>query len=52
MSKIVKAQILEEMKKHNDLISELPDNALSIYIRAKYKCTTYFAREIIKELRK
>ena len=50
MAKVVKEQIIKEMKLKNKNIADMVPKAISDYIRAKYKCSGYLARQISKEL--
>jgi hypothetical protein len=50
MPKAVKEQIIKEMREKNKNIAIMIPKAVSGYIRAKYKCSAYLAREISKEL--
>lgn len=50
MPKVVKEQIITEMKAKNKDIAMMIPKAVEGYIRAKYKCSPYLARQISKEL--
>tara|TARA_R110000868_G_scaffold96909_1_gene266553 strand:+ start:89 stop:265 length:177 start_codon:yes stop_codon:yes gene_type:complete len=50
MLKGVKEQIIKEMRENNKDIAIMVPKAVSGYIRAKYKCSDYIARQISKKL--
>lgn len=50
MLKAVKEQIIKEMIENNKDIAMMIPKAVSGYIRVKYKCSVYLARQISKEL--
>jgi hypothetical protein len=50
MLKAVKEQIIKEMRENNKDIAMMIPKAVSGYVRAKYKCSAYVARQISKEL--
>lgn len=50
MLKAVKEQIIKEMIENNKDIAMMIPKAVSGYIRVKYKCSAYLARQISKEL--
>jgi hypothetical protein len=50
MLKALKEQIIKEMRDNNKDIAIMIPKAVSGYVRAKYKCSAYVARQISKEL--
>jgi hypothetical protein len=50
MLKVLKEQIIKEMRENNKDIAIMVPKAVSGYVRAKYKCSAYQARQISKEL--
>lgn len=50
MSKIVKAQIIQEMRSENKNLNDMPSSTIESFIIIKYKCSKYLAKQITKEL--
>ena len=50
MANAIKEQIIKEMREQNKDIAIMIPKAVSGYVRAKYKCSAYLARQISKEL--
>ena len=50
MLRVVKEQIIKEMREKNKDISNMIPRAVLGYIIAKYKCSVYLAKQITKEL--
>lgn len=50
MSKIVKAQIIQEMRSENKNLNDMPSCTIESFIIIKYKCSKYLAKQITKEL--
>lgn len=50
MAKAIKEQIIKEMREKNKDIAIMIPKAVEGYIKAKYKCSPYLAKQISKEL--
>tara|TARA_R110000868_G_scaffold36248_2_gene128765 strand:- start:7101 stop:7277 length:177 start_codon:yes stop_codon:yes gene_type:complete len=50
MPKAVKEQIIKEMKEKNKDIAIMIPKAVEDYVKFKYKCSKYLAKQISKEL--
>ena len=50
MANVMKEYIIKEMKLKNKDIAIMVPKAVTDYIRVKYKCTEYLAKQISKEL--
>jgi hypothetical protein len=50
MANIQKEYIIKEMKFKNKNISDMIPKAVEDYVRVKYKCSPYLAKQISKEL--
>ena len=50
MANAVKAYIIQEMRLKNKDISIMIPKAVEGYVKAKYKCSHYLAKQIAKEL--
>jgi hypothetical protein len=50
MSNIVKEFIIKEMRLNNKDIAIMIPKAVENYVRVKYKCSSYLAKKISKEL--
>ena len=50
MANIQKEYIIKEMKLKNKNIADMIPKAVEGYIKAKYKCSPYLAKQISKEL--
>jgi hypothetical protein len=52
MSKIMKAQIIQELRSENKNINEMAASTIETYVMIRYKCSKYLAKQIVKELHK
>jgi hypothetical protein len=50
MANIQKEYIIKEMRFKNKNIADIIPKAVEDYVRAKYKCSPYLAKQISKEL--
>ena len=50
MAKVMKEYIIKEMRLKNKDIAIMVPKAVEDYVRVKYKCTPYLAKQISKEL--
>ena len=50
MANVMKEYIIKEMKLKNKDIAIMIPRAVEDYVRVKYKCTKYLAKQISKEL--
>jgi hypothetical protein len=50
MANLVKEHIIAEMRANNKNIKDMIPKAVADYVKAKYKCSTYIAKTIAKEL--
>jgi hypothetical protein len=50
MLKVVKEHIIKEMKEQNKDIALMVPQSVEDYIRFKYKCSKYLAKQITKDL--
>lgn len=51
MSKIMKAQIIQELRSENKNIDEMASSTIETYVIIRYKCSKYLAKQITKELK-
>ena len=50
MTNAIKEHIIQEMKLKNKDISIMIPKAVEEYVKAKYKCSAYLAKQIAKQL--
>ena len=50
MANIVKEHIITEMRATNKNLTDMIPKAVADYVRVKYKCSPYLAKQIAKKL--
>lgn len=50
MANLLKQHIIQEMKLNNKNIADMIPKVVADYVQQKYKCSTYLAKQIAKEL--
>jgi hypothetical protein len=50
MANVMKEYIIKEMKLTNKNIADMIPKVVADYVQKKYKCSTYLAKQIAKEL--